>query len=63
MCSIKTKIRRQEFLFILPLLNRKNIDRSSALYSVKAPFELVHAHMTDICFFLRLQLIQNIAYF
>ena len=30
---------------------RKDIDRSSALYSIKAPFELVHADVADIRFF------------
>ena len=40
---------------------RKDIDRSSALYSVKAPFELVDADIANIqVFFLNLQLIQNI---
>ena len=39
---------------------RKDIDRSSALYSIKMPFELVHADIADIRFFLYLQLIQNI---
>ena len=41
---------------------KKDINRLSALYSIKAPFELVHADVADICFFLGLQLIQNIAY-
>ena len=39
---------------------RKDIDHSSALYSVKVPFELVHAYIADISFFLNLKLIQNI---
>ena len=40
---------------------RKDIDHSSALYSVKAPFELADADIADIqFFFLNLQLIQNI---
>ena len=40
---------------------RKDIDCSSALYSVKAPFELVDADIANIQgFFLNLQLIQNI---
>ena len=30
---------------------RKNIDRSSTLYSIKAPFEFVHADVADIRFF------------
>ena len=30
---------------------RKDIDPSSALKSIKAPFELVHADVTDIRFF------------
>ena len=30
---------------------RKDIDRSSALYSIKAPFELMHADIADIRFF------------
>ena len=30
---------------------RKDIDRSSALYSIKASFELVHADVADIRFF------------
>ena len=41
---------------------KKDIDRLSALYSIKAPFELVHAYVADNSFFLVLQLIQNIAY-
>ena len=46
---MKAKTQRQEFLFILPLSNRKkNIDQSSALYSVKVPFERVHANVVDI---------------
>ena len=49
MCYMKAKAQRQEFLFILPLSNRKkNIDQSSALYSVKVPFERVHANVVDI---------------
>ena len=31
---------------------RKDIDRSSALYSMKGPFELVHADVADIQFFI-----------
>ena len=42
--------------------HKKGIDRFSALNSIKAPFEHVHADVADICFFLGLQLIQNIAY-
>ena len=30
---------------------RKDIDRSSALYSIKAPFKLVHADIADVRFF------------
>ena len=30
---------------------KKDIDRSSALYSIKAPFELLHADVADIHFF------------
>ena len=38
--------------FYVPFVEqRKDIDRSSALYSIKAPFELVHADIADICFF------------
>ena len=49
---MKAKAQRQEFLFILPLSNRKkDIDQSSALCSVKAPFERVHANVVDIQFF------------
>lgn len=47
---MKTKTRRQEFLFILPLLTRKGVDRSSALYRANAPFKLVHVDIKDICF-------------
>ena len=32
---------------------RKDIDHSSALYIVKMPFELVHADIADIRFFLK----------
>ena len=32
---------------------RKDIDQSSVLYSIKAPFELVRADMADIRFFIR----------
>ena len=31
--------------------HRKDIDRSSALYSIKTPFELLHADIADIKFF------------
>ena len=53
---MRAKIRRQKFLFILPLLNRERtyiyrLDISSALYSIKAPFKLVHADVADIRFF------------
>ena len=41
---------------------KTEIYRSSALYNIKAPFELVHADLADIRFFRSLQLIQNIAY-
>ena len=41
---------------------KKDIDRLSVLDSIKAPFELIHADVTDIRFFLALQLIQNISY-
>ena len=38
--------------FYVPFVEqRKDIDRSSALYSIKAPFELVHADIADIRFF------------
>ena len=33
---------------------RKDIDRSSALYSVKATFELMHADTADIRFFFQI---------
>ena len=33
---------------------RKDIDSSSALYSIKAPFELMHVDITDIRFFSKL---------
>ena len=38
--------------FYVPFVEqRKDIDRSSALYSIKAPFELVHADIAEIRFF------------
>ena len=41
-------------LFYIPFLEqRKDADRSSALYSIKALFELVHADVADIRVFLR----------
>ena len=41
-------------LFYIPFLEqRKDTDRSSALYSIKALFELVHADVADIRVFLR----------
>ena len=38
---------------------RKDIDRSSALYSIKAPFELRHADIADIRFFSKLAVDQK----
>ena len=41
-------------LFYTPFLEQRNdTDRSSALYSIKDPFELVHADEADIRFFSR----------
>ena len=41
MCYMKTKIRRQEFLFTLPLLNRKNTSIDRLLCAVsKHPLRL-----------------------
>ena len=52
--NMKTKIP-----FYTPLVEKKkDIDQLSALYSIKAPFELVHPDVADIHFFLGLQLIQ-----
>ena len=43
------------------LLNKeKDIDRSSALCSIKTPFELLHTDVTDIHYFLGLLLTQLI---
>ena len=42
---------------------KKDIDRSSAFYRIKGPFGLVHAHVTNICFFQSLQLILAIVYY
>ena len=55
--NTKTRI-----LFNAPFVPFVEIYRSSALYNIKAPFELVHADLADIRFFRSLQLIQNIAY-
>ena len=45
------------------LLNKKkDIDRSSALCSIKTPFELLHTDVADIHFFLGLLLTQLIVY-
>ena len=45
------KIENIRSLFIPHLLNKKkNIDCSSALYSIKAPFKLLHADVADIHF-------------
>ena len=41
---------------------KKDIDRSSALYGTKSLFEPVHADVADIYFSFGLQLIQNTAY-
>ena len=50
--------------FYTPFLEqKKDIDCSSALYSIKGPFGLVHAHVTNICFFQSLQLILAIVYY
>ena len=50
--------------FYTPFLEqKKDIDWSSALYSIKAPFELVHADVANIRFFQSLQLIQAIVYY
>ena len=49
--------------FYTPFLHqKKDIDRSSALYNIKASSELVHGEVTDIRFFLSQPSIQNIAY-
>ena len=43
--------RKHQIPFIPHLLNKKkNIDCSSALYSIKAPFKLLHADVADIHF-------------
>ena len=42
--NTKTKIP----FYTLFVEQRKNIDRSSVLYSIKVPFELVHADIADI---------------
>ena len=50
--------------FYTPFLEqKKDIDCSSALYSIKGPFGLVHAHVTNICFFQSWQLILAIVYY
>ena len=49
---MKTKIRRQELLFMIPFVKKKKyIDRSPALYRVKSSFELVYVDMGDVHFF------------
>ena len=43
---------RTKIPFYTPFVEqRKDIDRSSALYSIKAPFELVHAEVAGVRFF------------
>ena len=48
----KAKILKSPFPLTKPFVaQRKDIDRSPALYSIKAPFELMHADITGIrCF-------------
>ena len=45
------------------LEQKKEIDRSSAFYSIKGPFELVHADVANIRFFQDLQSNQVIVYY
>ena len=40
---------KKSMLFCTPFVEqRKDIDRSSALYSIKAPFEIMHVDIADI---------------
>ena len=50
MCYMRAKDRKQKFLFILFFGSEKRIDGLSALYSIKAPFEIVHADVEVIQF-------------
>ena len=46
---------KKSMLFCTPFVEqRKDIDRSSALYSIKAPFEIMHVDIADIWFFSKL---------
>ena len=50
--------------FYTPLFEqKKDIDRLSALYSIKGPFGLIQAHVANIRFFQSLQSIQAIVYY
>ena len=47
--------RKRQVLFYTPFIEQKrDIDCSSALYSIKAPFELLHADVADIHFFFKI---------
>ena len=49
---MRAKMQSHKIPFYTPFVEqRKDIDQSSALYSIKAPFELVHAYVVDIQFF------------
>ena len=53
----KSENRKIKIPFYTPFVEqRKDIDQSSASYSIKAPFELVHADVADIQFFSKLAL-------
>ena len=47
--------RKHQIPFYTPFIEqKKDIDCSSALYSIKAPFELLHADVADAHFFFKL---------
>ena len=46
---------KKSILFYIPFVEqRKDIDRSSVLYSIKAPLKLMHVDIADIGFFFKL---------
>ena len=46
---------KKSIFFYTPFVEqRKDIDRSSTLFSIKAPFKLMHADISDIQFFLQI---------
>ena len=51
---MKAEILKSLFPFTPFVEQRKDIDRSSTLYSIKAPFKLMYADIADVRFFSKL---------